>query len=537
MKQNLFLLFGLAAALVLTACSPNQNPEQIPPSPTHTIEHLTPSPSPTVEGELEVTASLTPEQGAVLEEPGYLPMFEPAECLGLVPEGFEAECGNLIVPENRGDLEGRQVSMHVVIFKSRSDNPLPDPLIYLTGGGGGNELDNTIRYLDDGMDAILEERDFIMYNQRGAKYSAPYLVCRGESSLMLDLATGDHTEEEQVSAQLDFFEDCRDNLVGRGIDLNQYNTAVNAIDFNDLRIALGYEQVNIYGTSYGSGLALAILRDYGEHIRSAIIDSVYPPQPWFYSEYGFNTALTFQRIFDACAADATCREQYPDLETMLYQVADELNANPRTFSTGMGDSPRLTYNGDDYLNALYMYPYVSMPGWVPRIVYEASRGHYGMVDNFIPFVLGTVPSDTISAGVQFSILCREEITPEAYALMIELNGQLQPQLASAMDNTINFEICELWDVDPAEAWESSPVVSDVPSLVFAGEFDPITPPEWAYLAAETLSNHYLYVIPGWGHGVMRSVPCGLEIGLQFLDDPTTEPDTSCIEEMPGIQFE
>jgi hypothetical protein len=45
------------------------------------------------------------------------------------------------------------------------------------------------------------------------------------------------------------------------------------------------------------------------------------------------------------------------------------------------------------------------------------------------------------------------------------------------------------------------------------------------------------VMPGRGHGIMRSDPCGLEIGLQFLDDPTSEPDSSCIAEMPGIVFE
>jgi pimeloyl-ACP methyl ester carboxylesterase len=480
---------------------------------------------------------MTDEQRQFLEEHGYLPVFEPGECMMDLPAGFTAECGNLILPEDRTIPDGNLVYMHVVIFKSRSETPLPDPLFYLTGGGGGNELDNTISYLDDGMDAILDQRDFIMYNQRGAKYSTPYLVCRGESSLMLNLFSGGYTREEIDFATLDFFTDCHNNLVGRGLDLNEYTTAVNADDFNDLRIALGYEQVNIYGTSYGSGLALAILRSYGEHIRSAIIDSVYPPQALFLSEYGQNANFAFQRIFDACEADETCSQRYPDVETVMYQVAEELNANPRQFSTGWGDTPVLTYNGSDFLNALYYYPYLSMPGLLPKVVYEASEGDFRLVNNLMPYVLAVVPSDTIAAGVQFSIICHEEVTAEAYDLMLELNSQLSPELADAMDQTAYFEICEAWGVDPAEDWENSPVVSDVPSLVFAGEFDPITPLEWAQMAAETLSNHYLYVMPGRGHGIMRSDPCGLEIGLQFLDNPSSEPDSSCIAEMPGIIFE
>jgi pimeloyl-ACP methyl ester carboxylesterase len=537
MRRLIYFLILFAGILGLfSACSQEQGPEAAAPTKT-SLPISTISP-PATSGDIpRPTPTMTDEQHRFLESNGYLPVFEPAECRMDLPDGYAAECGDLILPEDRSLPDGNQVYMHVVIFNSRSENPLPDPLIYLTGGGGGNELDNTLSYLDDGMDAILDQRDFIMYNQRGAKYSTPYLVCRGESSLMQNLFSGDYARDEINFAVLDFFTDCHNNLVGRGLDLNKYNTAVNADDFNDLRIALGYEKVNIYGTSYGSGLALAILRSYSEHIRSAIIDSVYPPQVWFYSEYGTNANRAFQRIFEACESDEDCSQRYPDVETVMYQVADELNANPRQFSTGAWDTPVLTYNGSDFLNALYYYPYLSMPGLLPKVVYDAADGDFRMVDNLMPHVLAVVPSDTIAAGVQFSILCREESSEEAYDLMLDLNSQLTPQLGAAMDLTTSFEICEAWDIDPAEEWENAPVVSDVPSLVFAGEFDPITPLEWAQMAADTLSKHFLYVMPGRGHGIMRSDPCGLEIGLQFLDDPTSEPDSSCIAEMPGIVFE
>jgi pimeloyl-ACP methyl ester carboxylesterase len=81
-----------------------------------------------------------------------------------------------------------------------------------------------------------------------------------------------------------------------------------------------------------------------------------------------------------------------------------------------------------------------------------------------------------------------------------------------------------------------PVVSDVPALIFAGQFDPITPSAWGQLAAETLSNSFFYEFPNLGHGVMDSDRCALEIGLQFLDDPTTEPDVCCMDALPGPSF-
>jgi pimeloyl-ACP methyl ester carboxylesterase len=84
--------------------------------------------------------------------------------------------------------------------------------------------------------------------------------------------------------------------------------------------------------------------------------------------------------------------------------------------------------------------------------------------------------------------------------------------------------------------ENTAVTSEIPSLILAGQYDPVTPPEWGQLAAETLSNHFYYEFPGLGHGVMRSDACGLEIGLQFLADPTHEPDASCLETYTGPEF-
>ena len=314
MKSKMMLILSFGFVLISTTCSLN-NPLE---NPTPTPDVIGPIPSE------KATLSLSQEQTQLLQEQGYFPVFEPADCKFEVPVGFQTNCGFLIVPEDRLEPGDRQVRMHVVIFKSRSETPKPDPLIYLTGGGGGNELDHTIRYLDNGKDAILEERDFIMYNQRGNKYNSPYLECRRESDMMLSSVTGGFTEDEQETTILDFFTSCRDKYLDEGIDLNLYNTAVNAEDLNDLRIALGYEEINIYGTSYGSGLALAVLRDFSDHIRSAIIDSVYPPQVQFYSEYGTNAHNTFQRIFAACERDETCAEKYPEIEALMYQVADEL---------------------------------------------------------------------------------------------------------------------------------------------------------------------------------------------------------------------
>ena len=98
-------------------------------------------------------------------------------------------------------------------------------------------------------------------------------------------------------------------------------------------------------------------------------------------------------------------------------------------------------------------------------------------------------------------------------------------------------ICDMWGAEEADPIENEPVWSDIPTLILAGEYDPIAPPAWGALAAETLGNSFYYEFPGVGHGVSVSGEgCPLSVALAFLDDPTAEPDTSCLAEMDGPSF-
>ena len=67
---------------------------------------------------------------------------------------------------------------------------------------------------------------------------------------------------------------CHDRLVDDGVALDSYNTAENAADIADLRVAMGIEEWDLYGVSYGTALALTVLRDHPEGVRSVVLDSV-----------------------------------------------------------------------------------------------------------------------------------------------------------------------------------------------------------------------------------------------------------------------
>ncbi|NIS83406.1 MAG: alpha/beta fold hydrolase, partial [Anaerolineales bacterium] len=389
----------ILAVVLLTACSSAQPPTPSTASALTMTEPTTPlQPSPTTR---PATSSFTPTEPPALRQPSPTsrpagaPFFERARCFtsdlrGSLPSsGYDLVCGYLIVPEDRSQPEGRQVRLPVVVFRTQNPAPKPDPVIYLAGGGGFNIMPIVPFYVQLFGDGILRNRDLVMYNQRGAPLSDPSLGCPGYGKLLYDLARRiDLSREERMTQKVTFLRDCRDDLVTQGINLEMYSSTTNAADANDLRIALGYGQANYYGTSYGTNLGLALIRDHPEGVRSIILDSVQPPQVAVNSERAPNAHRAFVKLFEACAADETCRQTYPDLEATFYQVIDDLNASPVTTSA---PGFEVSYGGGVFSEAVYSMLVIGRAGSAPRAIYNAAEGDFRSIDPFIPDILNAVP--------------------------------------------------------------------------------------------------------------------------------------------------
>jgi len=463
----------------------------------------------------------------------YTPTWEPDICHFSPPHGYEVECGYLIVPENRSKPGSPFIRIHAAVFKSKSPDPKPDPVIYIAGGGGVNQLVMAEHYLTHGGNEILQDRDYIMYNQRGAHLNKPSLVCPDATNLFWTLKKEGLDAHEQADRRIEKRLECHDGLLEKGIDLAAYNTVETAADVADLRIALGYDEVNLYGTSSGTRTILTILRTRPEGIRSVILDSVYPPQVGLYSTVSLSADRVFSLLFEECAADPDCNQKYPDLEATFYQTVDTLNEEPARVALSQGE---VLVDGGFFMDAVYIsfYSATNVP-MLPSRIDAASRGDFTGLKGIMEGIL----SDTgtlIAIGFEWSLQCNEEVPFESYELGRELAVGLPPQVGEYYDSYFEFTLCESWQAGQADPVENMAVSSDLPSLVLAGQFDPVTPPEWGQMAAETLSNHYYYEFPGLAHGIMRSNVCGLEIGLQFLEDPASEPDASCMDELPVLAF-
>ena len=378
-----------------------------------------------------------------------------------------------------------------------------------------------------GFDVILERRDFILLDQRGTGYSQPRLDCPERADLAAALLDKGLSAVENHQAILDAFRRCRERLAAEGIDLSAYHSAASATDLNDLRSALGYESLNLYSVSYGTRLALTLMRDYPQAVRSVVLDSAYPLQVNLYTALAPNADRAFNVFFNRCAADPNCSTAYPDLRLVFYGLVDELNARPLTVSLVAGGAERIVrLDGGLLIDVLFVGLYnPAITASMPQMIFDILQWEYGILRDRLALYF-----DASSAlGMQMAVQCTEELPFNAPEVAYAAAQGVQPQIAAFYPPSVQplFEVCQEWSSAPPDPRENLPVSSDLPTLVLAGEHDPITPPEWGRMVAADLSNAYFYEFPANGHWVTRSSHCALQMALAFWENPNVDPGSVC----------
>jgi pimeloyl-ACP methyl ester carboxylesterase len=178
------------------------------------------------------------------------------------------------VLENRAKPDGRRIRIFVMRAPAVSATPKPDPIVYLSGGPGGAGSFEVAFMVKHGLNA---DREVIFVDQRGTHRADPLVACPEWERFLYDAVSLPFAAESTTAIDSATLRQCHDRLAATGVDLAAYNSTENAADIADLRIALGIATWNVYGVSYGSRLALTVLRDHPQGIRSVVLDSVSPP--------------------------------------------------------------------------------------------------------------------------------------------------------------------------------------------------------------------------------------------------------------------
>jgi pimeloyl-ACP methyl ester carboxylesterase len=455
-------------------------------------------------------------------------------------EGEQITCGYVTVPLRRAEPVGATLQLAVAVIHSTGDPALPDPLFMLAGGPGESALTSYSQLLAaPGMEVFWAERDVVLVEQRGTRYSPPYLQCDEVSATKLELMVENPSDEEEEARLLEARADCQARLTGLGVDLGAYNSIESAADVVAVAGALGYEQINLFGGSYGSLLAQHIMRDHPAWVRSAILDAVSPlrHEPnMLHKAHSADRALRL--LFEQCQADAACDAAYPDLEAVFFDLVERLNDEPATVQLRdpeSGETYQMVLTGDRLVSHTRDLFYVTaiLPD-LPSAIYAMDQCDYSLLALIqSQFVFSLDLAD----GLYNSVIC-SELADFTAADMADAS-ELYPPVAAVVEDLIDevmLQPCQVWGVPHLGDAVTAPLASDTPTLLLSGEFDPTVPPQMAEVAAEGLTNAYLYTFPGLGHTALGRNECATAMMLAFLDDPQQAPDSACLDEMPGLAF-
>jgi pimeloyl-ACP methyl ester carboxylesterase len=377
----------------------------------------------------------------------------------------------------------------------------------------------------------LKERDQIIFEQRGTKYSQPALDCPEVSEALIASAKLQISEADTLRNELGAVRRCRVRLSGQGVDLASYNSKESAADIEDLRRALDLDQINLYGVSYSARLMLEVMRDYPAHIRSVVLESTLPLEI-NYDEVGVDAiARVLNLLFSECSKDASCSSTYPTLERDFAQLVQTSNAKPFIVNVKdptTGQDVGIKLSGHDIVTWLADYVLSSNGRDIsagPFKIYQLIRGDR---TSLIDYASSKLSPSFYSLGMRYSVWCHEEMPFENRRKIAE-QRRLHQILNGYVVQTLP-DICAVWKVPPATRVENLPVKNNIPTLILAGQYDAYTPPAWGQSTARNLKNSFYFEVPWVGHGPgFNSPACLNDMVAMFFDNPMARPDSACLD--------
>jgi pimeloyl-ACP methyl ester carboxylesterase len=401
----------------------------------------------------------------------------------------EARCGTFEVREDRALAAGRRLSLRLVVLPATGADPVADPVVVLTGGPGQAASEGAAREAHE-LAALRERRAVVLLDQRGTGGSNP-LQCTPPFATPLARFLGPPPPPSAIAA-------CREELAARG-DLRRYASLDAVADLEELRAAFGWPQVNLVAGSYGTRVALLYMRSFPQRVRVAVLQGVSPPgsaNPLPFSRAG---QRALDALIAACAADASCRQAFPRFGEQLREVVERLGTKPAVVSLpdpAGGAAARIELTRSLFVSRLHLMLLAGpLAAHLPSLVDSAHRGDY------LPFAelalaFGRAISEQIYFGMQLSVSCTEDapfLVPAAVAR--ETSATLLGSLR--VEQLLGY--CGEWPRGELPADFTTPVRADVPTLLIAGEVDPVTPTEMARAVAAELPRSRLVVLPGASH--------------------------------------
>jgi len=445
---------------------------------------------------LAVALALVPLGAA---QPREIPL-RPCTLTGSV----EARCGTFRVPENRALAGGRTIALRVAVIPARDGGSRPDPIVYLAGGPGGSAVADALG-VQQLFSSANESHDIVLVDQRGTGRSNP-LDCPKPKK---PLATGAPAIRAYVEACLARFD----------VDARQYTTAPAMEDLAEVVRALGYDQIDVYGVSYGATAAQYLLAQHPELVRTAILDGGTLLDVPIFERWAPNGERALRSILARCARAPRCARAFPRVRSETFEMMARLRRGP-VRALGVVIRPA------EAAGTLQML--TRSPDGAARIPWIAHRAVKG---DWSPLVLSMDEEGT--GGVEtrrmmfWSIVCNEPWARWSPARTRTASRGTYLAERTALDAGLASAICSAWPKLAQPAWSSARIRSDVPVLLVVGGNDPQDPIANVRNAGRELPSSRTVVVPNAGHGALQ-LGCLRMLAQQFVERGTAAGlDTRC----------
>lgn len=437
-------------------------------------------------------------------------------------ERLSARCGRLNVPLDYAWPDGEQADIFLAVFPAQMKKNKGSPVLLLAGGPGQAGSDVFPAWMPV-LKPLRRHHDLVVIDQRGTGRSESLSCPQFEQMDIQD------PDREQIRALV---EACSQSL-----DQNpRFFTTWEAIhDLDQIRQALQTEQVILYGGSYGTRLGTAYMRYFSENTEKAILDSVVPVDEPLGSKHHINLQRTLKLLSESCAQQPACQQAFPDLMEKIMLLPGQLGESGETLAIRHPSSHVLQeyeLTGDMIKGLIRLYAYSpEQIVMLPYLIDQADQGHWQTFAE-LGLMLTEQMHGAISMGMHNSIVCTEDfpIFPE-----ISQSSFDQTLMGESLAETIDI-ICENWPRGFLHEDFHKPLDVEIPTMILAGEWDPVTPPDFAQRLAADLPVNRLFIAPGQGHIVINR-GCTARLASQFLDGSSLDDlDESCLNQLSPPHF-
>jgi pimeloyl-ACP methyl ester carboxylesterase len=281
--------------------------------------------------------------------------------------------------------------------------------------------------------------------------------------------------------------------------LRAYTTERFVADIEAARSALGYEQISLWGASYGTRAAFVYAKRHPQRVRSLVLVAPAPMSMPILDSFEEDGRAALDALVADCLSDTTCERAFPGLRADVQKVCQKL-ADP---------FHRLGLQLLQYSSATSRL--------LPLLISLAADGRSQPLELAIEGQRAQLLS-LLSIGLHLAVFCNEDVPfPETDASHSPARSLLRGEYERA---------CLGWPRAALPEDFRAAVRVDKPALVISGEWDPVTSPRWARAAGDQFSRSQIVVVPKSGHLLGGIASCIGAMAADFLD--TGRADTSCV---------